>query len=183
MRFTSFAAIGATSLGVIFGALDVTSLMLIAANAVLGALVRRWLSGFGSNPFIQPLCAALIAGVMTAVVSASLYQPIATALVAFCPCMVLVPGPHLLNGAIDLARTRIALGIARLTYAGIIVLMICLGLLLGSTAGGAALPAAGPSAPVPLLADVIAAGCAVASFGTFFSMSWRMLPSQLQLAC
>jgi uncharacterized membrane protein YjjB (DUF3815 family) len=90
--------------------------------------------------------------------------------------MVLVPGPHLLNGAIDLVRTRIALGIARLTYAGIIVLMICFGLLLGFTAGGAALPAAGPSAPVPLLADVIAAGCAVASFGTFFSMPWRMLP-------
>jgi uncharacterized membrane protein YjjB (DUF3815 family) len=28
---------------------------------------------------------------------------------------------------------------------------------------------------VPLVADVIAAGCAVASFGTFFSMSWRLL--------
>jgi uncharacterized membrane protein YjjP (DUF1212 family) len=49
LRFTSFAAIGATSLGVIFGALDATSLMLIAASAVLGALVRRWLSGFSSN--------------------------------------------------------------------------------------------------------------------------------------
>jgi uncharacterized membrane protein YjjP (DUF1212 family) len=30
--------------------------------------------------------------------------------------MVLVPGPHILNGAIDLARTRVALGIARLAY-------------------------------------------------------------------
>jgi hypothetical protein len=39
--------------------------------------------------------------------------------------MVLVPGPHILNGAIDLARTRIALGIARLTYASVIVLLIC----------------------------------------------------------
>jgi uncharacterized membrane protein YjjP (DUF1212 family) len=35
---------------------------------------------------------------------------------------VLVPGPHILNGAIDLARTRIALGIARLAYAGVIVI-------------------------------------------------------------
>src|SRR5712664_2246835 len=32
LRFTSFAAIGATSLEVIFGALDATSLMLIAAS-------------------------------------------------------------------------------------------------------------------------------------------------------
>jgi uncharacterized membrane protein YjjB (DUF3815 family) len=28
---------------------------------------------------------------------------------------------------------------------------------------------------VPLVIDVIAAGCAVASFGTFFSMPWRLL--------
>ena len=31
------------------------------------------------------------------------------------------------------------------------------------------------SPPVPLVIDVIAAGCAVASFGTFFSMPWRLL--------
>ena len=40
-------------------------------------------------------------------------------LIAVCPCMVLVPGPHILNGAIDLMRTRVALGIARLGYAGL----------------------------------------------------------------
>jgi uncharacterized membrane protein YjjP (DUF1212 family) len=174
-RFTSFAAIGATSLGVIFGAFDITSLMLIAASASLGALVRCWLSGFNGSPFIQPLCAAVIAGAVSATAT-SLHEPIATALVAFCPCMVLVPGPHLLNGAIDLMRTRITLGIARLTYAAIIVLMICFGLLLGFTAGGAAVPAAGPSAPVPFAADVIAAGFAVTAFGTVFSMPWRLLP-------
>ncbi len=91
--------------------------------------------------------------------------------------MVLVPGPHLLNGTIDLVRTRIALGIARLTYAGVVVLMICFGLLLGFTAGGAVLPAVGPSAPpVPFVADVISAGFAVTSFGALFSIPWRMLP-------
>jgi uncharacterized membrane protein YjjP (DUF1212 family) len=174
-RFTSFAAIGATSLGVIFGTLDATSLILIAASAALGALVRRRLSGFSSSPFIQPLCAAVIAGALAAAAT-RLHEPIATPLVAFCPCMVLVPGPHLLNGAIDLARRRIALGIARLAYAGIIVLLICSGLFLGFAAGGAALPAGAPAAPVPFATDAIAAGFAVASFGTFFSMPWRMLP-------
>src|SRR5216684_1027294 len=85
-------------------------------------------------------------------------------------------GTHILNGAIDLARTRIALGIARLTYAGVIVLLICAGGLFGFTAVGANLAIAGSSPPVPLVIDVIAAGCAVASFGTFFSMPWRLLP-------
>ena len=173
-RFTLFAAIGAASLGVIFGTIDATSLLLMAASAAIGALVRRWLSGFSNNPLIQPLCAAFIAGVAAA--AASRFQLTdAAALVAFCPCMVLVPGPHILNGAIDLARTRIALGIARLTYAGVIVLMICAGGLSGFMAVGAKLAIAGPSPPVPLVIDVIAAGCAVASFGTFFSMPWRLL--------
>lgn len=179
-RFTLFAAIGATSLGVIFGTLDAASLVLIASSAAIGALVRRWLSGLSHNPLIQPLCAALIAGVVAA--AASRYQiPVATTLVAFCPCMVLVPGPHILNGAIDLARTRIALGITRLAYAGVIVLMICAGGLFGFTVVGGNLAIAQSSPPVPLLIDVIAAGCAVAAFGTFFSMPWRLLALPIAL--
>ena len=179
-RFTLFAAIGAASLGVIFGKLDATSLLLIVASAAIGALVGRWLSSFSNNPLIQPLCAAFIAGVVAA--AASRFQlSDATTLVGFCPCMVLVPGPHILNGAIDLARTRIALGIARLAYAGVIVLLICAGGLFGFTAVGAHLAIAGSSPPVPLIIDVIAAGCAVASFGTFFSMPWRLLP--FPIAC
>lgn len=173
-RFTLFAAVGAAALGVIFGTLDATSLLLIAASAAAGALVRRWLASFSSNPLIQPLCAALIAGIVAAAASC-LQWPIATALVAFCPCMVLVPGPHILNGAIDLARTRIALGGTRLAYAGVVVLLICTGGLFGFTAGGASLAIAEPSPPVPLVIDVIAAGCAVAAFGSFFSMPWRLL--------
>ncbi len=174
-RFTLFAAIGAASLGVIFATLDTTSLLLIAASAAIGALVRRWLSGFSNNPLIQPLSAALIAGVMSA--AAGRFQlSDAITLVGFCPCMVLVPGPHILNGVIDLARTRIALGIARLAYAGVIVLLICAGGLFGFTAiGGANLAIAEAAPPVPLVIDVIAAGCAVASFGTFFSTPWRLL--------
>jgi uncharacterized membrane protein YjjP (DUF1212 family) len=174
LRFTCFAAIGAASLGVIFGAFDATSLLLIAASAAIGALVRHWLSRFSNNPLIQPLCAAFIAGIVAA--AAGRYRlSHAVELVGFCPCMALVPGPHILNGAIDLARTRIALGIARLAYAGVIVLLICAGGLFGFTAVGGNLAIAGPSPPVPLVIDVIAAGCAVASFGTFFSMPWRLL--------
>ncbi|WP_084788967.1 threonine/serine exporter ThrE family protein [Bradyrhizobium sp. Cp5.3] len=174
-RFTLFVAIGAASLGVLFGALEATSLLLIAASAAIGALVRRWLSGFSANPLIQPLCAALIAGIVAAAAS-RFGLSTAISLIAFCPCMVLVPGPHILNGAIDLARTRMALGVARLAYAAVIVVLICAGLLFGFAAVGAKLATAGSAPPVPLAVDVIAAGCAVASFGTFFSMPWRLLP-------
>jgi uncharacterized membrane protein YjjB (DUF3815 family) len=54
--------------------------------------------------------------------------------------------------------------------------LICTGLLTGLSFGGVSLPASAPSYPVPLGYDVIAAGIAVAAYGTFFAMPWRMLP-------
>jgi uncharacterized membrane protein YjjP (DUF1212 family) len=175
LRFAVLAGAGAAALGVIFGAADLVTLALIAASAGLGACLRRWLAAIGGNPFMQPLCAALLAGGIGAA-SARLALGSALNLVAVCPCMVLVPGPHLLNGTIDLARARISLGAARVGYAGLITLMICTGLIIGLALGGVSLAVSGPAAKVPLAYDVIAAGVAVAAYGTFFAMPWRMLP-------
>ena len=174
-RFALFAAAGAAALGVIFGAAHLYSLVLIAFSTGAGACLRRWLAGISRNLFVQPLCAALFAGIIGAI-AVRLQLASALRLAAVCPCMVLVPGPHFLNGMIDLTRARIALGAARILYAGLITVIICTGLLLGLALGGVSLPASGPSHFVPLGYDVIAAGIAVAAYGTFFSMPWRMLP-------
>ena len=174
-RFTLLAAAGAAALGVIFGVTHPLSLLLIGLSAGVGAVLRRGLARFSDNPFLPPFCAALLAGAVGAA-SIHLRLSIMQHLVAVCPCMVLVPGPHLLNGAIDLARTRLALGAARILYASLIIVMICIGLLTGLALGGVTLPVAGVSVPVPLAYDVIAAGIAVAAYGTFFNMPWRMLP-------
>jgi len=90
--------------------------------------------------------------------------------------MVLVPGPHFLNGALDLVAGRVHLGSARLIYAGLIVLAITTGLLLGLTLLGITLPVDPPSRAVPLWEDVIAAGVAVAAYAVFFSTPLTMLP-------
>jgi len=174
-RFALLAAAGAAALGVIFGATHPFSLLLIAISAGAGACLRRWLSGISRNLFVQPLCAALLAGAIGAT-AVRLQFSSALRLVAVCPCMILVPGPHLLNGTMDLARARIALGASRIAYAGVIILTICTGLLTGLSFGSVSLPVSVPSYPVPLGYDVIAAGVAVAAYGTFFAMPWRMLP-------
>ena len=125
-RFALFAAAGAAALGVIFGAAHLLTLVLIALSAGAGACLRRWLAGMSRNLFVQPFCAALLAGVVGAI-AFRLQLSSVLRLVALCPCMVLVPGPHFLNGMIDLARARITLGAARIAYALLITVMICAG--------------------------------------------------------
>jgi uncharacterized membrane protein YjjP (DUF1212 family) len=175
VRFVVMAAAGAAALGVIFGTAHWLSLVLIACSAGLGAGLRRAIMRINFNPLLPPFAAAFVAGVIGGVV-VQLHLSSAQRLVAVCPCMILVPGPHLLNGAIDLARSNIVLGCARVAYASLIILMICTGLLTGLAICGVSLPASGTSVEVSLGYDVLAAGVAVAAYGTFFSMPWRMLP-------
>jgi uncharacterized membrane protein YjjB (DUF3815 family) len=150
-------------------------MVLIFVSAGAGAILRRALAQLSANDFIQPFCAAILAGLIGALavrydLSSSLR------LVAVCPCMVLVPGPHFLNGALDLIGGRIHLGVARLAYAGLIVVAISTGLLLGLALLGVSLPVGPPGRTVPLWLDVIAAGVAVASYSVFFSTPLNMLP-------
>ena len=128
--FTLAAAAGAVALAVIFGVQRLPAAALISVSAAAGAILRRSVAQYSANIFLQPFCAALLAGAIGALgvryeVSSSLR------LVALCPCMVLVPGPHVLNGALDLIKGRIHLGAARLVYAGLVVMAISTGLLLG----------------------------------------------------
>jgi uncharacterized membrane protein YjjP (DUF1212 family) len=175
VRFALLAAAGAAALGVIFGVDRPASLILIALIAGAGACLRRGLSKLSHNLFLQPFCAALLAGIAGAI-AVHLNFSSDLRLIAVCPCMILVPGPHLLSGALDLARARIPLGIARIVYATVVTIGICTGLVLGLACGGVGLPAGGVSPAVPLGYDVLAAGVAVAAYGTFFNMSWSTLP-------
>ena len=175
LRFAALAGAGAAALAIVFGAVRLPEIMLIAALGATGAVLRRWLAGRTTNLFVQPLSAALLAGVVAAI-ALRLAPAAISSLTPLCPCMILVPGPHLLNGALDLIRGRLPLGTARVVYAGLTILMICIGLLLGLALGGASLPADAPGGIVPLASDVVPAGIAVLAYGTFFSMPWRMLP-------
>jgi uncharacterized membrane protein YjjP (DUF1212 family) len=175
LRFALMAAAGAVALAVIFGMKHPLSFILIALSAATGALLRRWLARQTKNLFAQPFSAALLAGIIGAL-TFRLQLSSSAHLIAVCPCMILVPGPHILNGALDLVRLRLPLGLARITFAGLLIAAICAGLVLGLALGGADLPATGPSLPVPLIEDVLAAGVAVAAYGSFFNMPWRTIP-------
>ena len=89
--------------------------------------------------------------------------------------MILVPGPHVLNGAMDLIEARVLLGAARMIYAGLVILAISSGLLLGLALFGVSLPVSEAGRAVPLWVDTIAAGVAVAAYSVFFSTPLSML--------
>jgi uncharacterized membrane protein YjjP (DUF1212 family) len=173
--FALAAAAGAVALSVIFGVEHFVPAVLIFVSAGAGAISRRAVARVSANVFAQPFCAALLAGLIGAIavrynLSSSLR------LVAVCPCMVLVPGPHFLNSALDFIAGRIHLGTDRLIYAVLIVLAITTGLLVGLTLLGVPLPVDPPGRSVPLWEDVIAAGVAVAAYSVFFSTPLTMLP-------
>ena len=172
--FTLAAAAGAVALAVIFGVQHLPAAALIFGSAAGGAVLRRGLAHYSANAFLQPFCAALLAGVIGALaVRYSLSSSLR--LVAVCPCMILVPGPHVLNGALDLVKGRVHLGAARLIYVGLVIVAISSGLLLGLALLGVSLPVDPAGRGVLLWQDVIAAGVAVASYSVFFSTPLHML--------
>jgi uncharacterized membrane protein YjjB (DUF3815 family) len=172
--FALAAAVCAVSLAVLFGVQHLPAAALIFVSAAVGGILRRILARFSANIFLQPFSAALVAGLIGALavryeLSSSLR------LVAVCPCMVLVPGPHFLNGMLDWIRGRLDLGSARLSYAVLIVVAISTGLLVGLILLGASLPVDPAGRALPLWHDVIAAGVAVACYSIFFSTPLQML--------
>src|SRR5277367_211560 len=172
--FTLAAAAGAVALAVIFGVQHLSAAALIFASAGTGAILRRGLARMSANVFLQPFSASLLAGIIGAL--AVRYDLSSTLrLVAVCPCMVLVPGPHVLNGALDVVRGRIDLGASRLMYAGLVVMAISVGLLLGLALLGISLPVDQGGRDVPLWLDTTAAGVAVFAYSVFFSTPLRML--------
>jgi uncharacterized membrane protein YjjB (DUF3815 family) len=89
--------------------------------------------------------------------------------------MVLVPGPAVLNGMIDLIQARINLAVSRLVYAGFIIVAISSGLLLTLTLLNVSLPVQASGLTVPIWADVLAAGIAAAAYSIFYSTPTRMI--------
>lgn len=173
--FASAAGAGALALAVIFGIPDLFAALMIFASTSVGAVLRRTLAQPGVSALVPPFCASLLAGIVAAI-AYHLGVISSLRLVAICPCLILIPGSHILNGVVDLIDGRIHLGAARLIHATLIGAAIATGLLLGLVLFGLSLPVEEPTRAVPLWEDVVAAAVAVASFSILFSMPPNMLP-------
>jgi uncharacterized membrane protein YjjB (DUF3815 family) len=174
-QFVLAAAAGAGALAVLFGVRHIAGVVLIFLSAAAGVVLRRAVARYSANDFLQPFAAALLAGVIGGF-AVRYHLSSSLRLVAVCPCMILVPGPHVLNGGADLLEGRIHLGASRLLFAALVVLAISTGLLLGLALLGVELPVDPVGRNVSLWQDMIAAGVAVAAYSVFFSTPPNMLP-------
>jgi len=172
--FVLACATGAGALSIIFGAHDSTAVLLVALSAALGGLLRRLLGRLHVGAIGQVFAAALLAGAIGGLaVNADLSSSLR--LIAVCPAMILVPGPHILNGALDLLALRIPLGFARIGYALVILLAIGSGLAIALALFGTSLPVEPAGRAVPFWLDVVAAAVAAASYSVYFASPYRLI--------
>lgn len=174
VRFILMAALGACALGVIFGVSDPLVLSLIFITAAIGAGARRLIAAYSDNLLVQPFVAALLAGLIGGAAQ-HLFSDGGLQFVEIAPCMILVPGAHILNASLDLIRGRLNLGLTRSMYCLLILIAICAGLLSGLALTNASLASGMATSGTPLWLDIISAGLAVAAFGAFFSLPWSLL--------
>jgi uncharacterized membrane protein YjjP (DUF1212 family) len=146
-------------------------------SSALGLIVRRALAGRSVILFAPPFAAGLIGAVLGGL-AIRLGSTDTPGLCLIVPALMLVPGPHLINGVQDMLDNEIQTGVCRLALAMGLLVATALGVVLGVWMTlGPAPQSASPSEAMQLtlLLDVALAGVAACGFGAFYNAPWRVL--------
>jgi uncharacterized membrane protein YjjP (DUF1212 family) len=152
----------------------------IAASGVssaLGLVVRQEMAKRSVNLFAQPFVAGLIGAALGGLATRQGW----TETPGFClivPALMLVPGPHLINGVHDILENHMQTGGCRLGLATSILVATALGVALGAwvTLGPATVSTMPSEAtPLTLPLDAALAGMAACGFGALYNAPWRVL--------
>ncbi len=157
---------------------DWGGMAVIALSSALGMLVRQEMHKHHPVLFALPFVAALIGSLMGgAVIQLGWTETPGICLIV--PALMLVPGPHLINGLYDMIENNMQTGIPRLGLAAGILVAAAMGIFLGGwiTLGMTTVPIYKGIvlAPIPLWQDVLLAGVAACGFGAFYNAPWRVL--------
>src|SRR5262249_47893187 len=143
----------------------------------LGLLARQELGRRHFSLLALPLTASLLGAVLGGV-AIRLGWTRTPELVLVVPALMHVPGPHLINGVLDLIDNYVPMSLARLGLAAGILLASALGIVLGVEL---TLPGPLPAAPgangdhLNLVSDVVLAGIVTCGFAVFYNTSWRQV--------
>jgi uncharacterized membrane protein YjjP (DUF1212 family) len=158
-------------------AADAGAAVIAAVSTGLGHLIRQWLHRRHASLLALPLAAAFVSGVLGGVaIRLGWTQTPGMALVV--PCLMLVPGPHLINGLLDLIDKCVPMAVARLGLATGILMASSLGLLAGVKLTHPNLPEMKQSFrndQLNLPADMILAGVVTCAFALYYNTTWPQI--------
>ncbi|MEN3111507.1 threonine/serine exporter ThrE family protein [Uliginosibacterium paludis] len=156
---------------------DWPAMAVISLSSALGLLLRQELHKHHPVLFALPFVAALTGSLLGGmVIRMGWTQTPGICLIV--PALMLVPGPHLINGLYDMLENNMQTGLSRLGLALGILVAAAAGVFAGGylTLGMTTAPIYHIElAPISLWLDVILAGVASCAFGAFYNAPWRVL--------
>jgi uncharacterized membrane protein YjjB (DUF3815 family) len=169
-------AVSAAALAALLGA-DSAAVATAGLSTAMGLVIRQGLHRRRYSLLALPFAAAFVGGVAgsVAIRFGWTHTP---ELALIVPCLMLIPGPHLINGLLDLVDNYIPMSLARLGLAAGILLAACLGLLVGVEFVFPALPEATRSfeaARLGVVADMLLAAAVTAGFAVYYNTPWPQL--------
>jgi uncharacterized membrane protein YjjP (DUF1212 family) len=177
-RWLAVLALGAaaSSLALLLGA-DVGGAAVAGVATGVGLLARQELGRRHATLLALPLTAALIGAVLGGL-AIRLGWTRSLELVLIVPALMVVPGPHLINGLLDLIDNQLPMSLSRLGLAAGILLASALGIVLGVELALPASFSAGQAAnagQLNLASDMALAGVVTCGFAVFYNTAWRQL--------
>jgi uncharacterized membrane protein YjjP (DUF1212 family) len=168
--------VGAASLAGLLGA-DGGAAAVAGVASGLGLLARQAMSRRHCSLLALPLTAAFIGAVLGGL-AIRLGWTRTPELVLIVPALMLVPGPHLINGLFDLIDNYLPMCLSRLGLATGILLASALGVVLGielTLADPFSLERGAGADRLNVVWTVLLAGVVTFGFGVFYNASWRQL--------
>ena len=158
-------------------AADWAGMAVIALSSALGMLARQEMHRYHPVLFAMPFVAALIGSLLGGIVILLGWTQ-TPGICLIVPALMLVPGPHLINGLYDMLENNMQTGIPRLGLSAGILVAAAMGIFLGGwlTLGMTTVPPSTvPAQPITLWLDILLAGVAACGFGAFYNAPWRVL--------
>lgn len=165
--------VAASSLAMLLGG-DNGALLVTGLSTAVGLVARQWLGLHRFNLLTLPLLAAFI-GAALGCLAIHLGWTKTNGLVVIVPSLMLVPGPHLINGLLDVIDNYMPMAMARLGLALSILFACTLGIVAGIKAVLPAAPMAGEGLKADhlnLLSDMLLAGIVTIGFAVFYNAAW-----------
>jgi uncharacterized membrane protein YjjP (DUF1212 family) len=166
----------AASLARLLGA-DMAAAAVAGLATMAGLLARQELARRHFTLLALPLTAAFI-GAFFGGLAIRLDWTRTPELVLVVPALMLVPGPHLINGLLDLIDNHLPMSLARFGLAMGILLASALGIVLGvelTLPGPLFLEPGGNGDHLNLASHMVLAGIAACGFAVFYNTPWRQV--------